>query len=50
MLVEIKWFASGEKYVGKFKDGKHHGQGTKTLADGSVVKGIWRNGEFIVRR
>ena len=25
-------FASGNKYVGEFKDSKQHGQGTKTFA------------------
>ena len=39
--------ASGEKYVGEFKDGKRHGQGTYTYADGRVEEGIWENNEFL---
>ena len=36
----------GDKYVGEIKDGKKHGQGTFTFADGSVVEGIWKDGVF----
>ena len=36
-------FASGNKYVGEFKDGKEHGQGTYTFASGKVMKDIWKN-------
>ncbi len=34
-------WASGNKYVGEYKDGKRHGQGTLTFADGTVYKGIF---------
>ena len=37
----------GIKYVGEWKDGKYHGQGTYTFADGTVGKGIWENGELV---
>ena len=36
----------GNKYVGEWKDGKYHGQGTRTYPDGKIVKGIWKNGEL----
>ena len=34
------------KYVGEWKDGKKHGQGTFTFADGRVLEGIFANGGF----
>jgi len=33
--------------VGTFKDGTFNGQGTLTRADGSTLKGLWENGEFL---
>lgn len=36
----------GDKYVGEFRDGKKHGQGTYTSADGRVTEGIWEKGKF----
>ena len=39
--------SDGSKYVGEFKDGKRHGQGTFTWADGRVEKGIWKNDELV---
>ena len=36
----------GSKYVGEFKDGKHHGQGTLTFASGEFA-GDKYVGEFI---
>ena len=38
---------AGDKYVGEHKDGKGHGQGTYTYADGTVEKGIWENGDLV---
>ena len=38
-------FASGNKYVGEFKDGKRHGQGTFTTADGGKYVGEWKDGK-----
>ena len=38
---------SGYKYVGEWKNGKRHGQGTRTSVDGEVMKGIWKEGELI---
>ena len=37
---------SGSKYVGEWKDGKKHGQGTYTSATGAVKEGVWKVGEF----
>ena len=34
-------------YVGEWSDGKKHGQGTFTLANGTIKKGIWKNGELV---
>ncbi|MDP7606329.1 MAG: MORN motif precursor, partial [SAR324 cluster bacterium] len=36
---------NGTKYMGEWKDGKKHGQGTKTWSDGEYV-GKWKNGEY----
>jgi len=36
----------GDKYVGEFRDGKYNGQGTYTFADGGVLEGIFKDGEF----
>ena len=36
---------SGIEYVGEWKDGKKHGQGTSTYTDGSKYVGEWRNGK-----
>ena len=33
------------KYVGEFKDGKKHGQGTYTWSDGSKYVGEYKDGE-----
>ena len=35
--------ADGNKYVGKYKDGKIHGQGTETYANGDKYAGEWEN-------
>ena len=32
-------------YVGKFKDGKEHGQGTYTFHDGKKYEGEFRDGK-----
>ena len=37
----------GHKYVGEYKDGKRHGEGTYTQVDGTVGKGIWEDGELV---
>jgi len=31
-----------KKYVGKFKDGKEHGQGTLTTPDGLTDVPVWK--------
>ena len=35
--------ATGNKYVGEFKDGKFNGQGTVTFADGNKYVGEWKD-------
>jgi S1-C subfamily serine protease len=39
-------FASGDKYVGEFKDGNYHGQGTNTFASGNKYVGEYKNGKY----
>ncbi len=39
-------FASGDKYVGEFRDGNFNGQGTYTTADGSKYVGEYRDGKW----
>ena len=36
--------AGEEKYVGEWKDGKKHGQGTNTFADGYKYVGEFKDG------
>jgi len=36
----------GSKYVGEFKDGLEHGQGTLTWKSGGKYVGGWKDGEF----
>ena len=38
-------FASGNKYVGEYRDGKYHGQGTYTYANRDKYVGEWENGQ-----
>ena len=40
-------WASGEKYVGEYKDGKRHGQGTFTYADGRKDVGKFKDDNFV---
>ena len=32
------------EYVGEYKDGKKHGQGTYTWFDGGIYVGKWKDG------
>jgi hypothetical protein len=38
-------FASGQKYVGEYRNGKKHGQGTYTWPDGYKYVGEWKDGK-----
>ncbi len=37
----------GTTYVGEWRNGFMNGQGTFTLTDGTVKKGIWKDGELV---
>ena len=39
-------FASGDKYVGEWKENMMHGQGTYTMPDGTKYVGEWKDGKF----
>ena len=41
--------ASGDKYVGEYKDGKRHGQGTFTCASGDKYVGEYKDDKRTVR-
>lgn len=46
----LQWYKNGEPadtYVGEFKDGKRHGQGTYTFSNGRQYVGKWKNGEMV---
>ena len=48
MSKETITFEDGSVYTGEInEDGKYHGQGTYTYADGSKDEGIWENGELV---
>jgi hypothetical protein len=40
-------FPDGATYAGEWSDGFMNGQGTFTLADGTVKQGIWKDGELV---
>ncbi|GEM_PF-3183527 len=42
-------YPNGDQYVGEFKDGKPHGQGTYTTSFGDQLEGIWEEGEFLYK-
>ena len=42
----IKYLTKGSKYIGDWKDGKQHGQGTFIYSDGKKYTGEWKDGEF----
>jgi len=42
----VATFASGEKYVGEFKNGKAHGRGTQTLRFGDKYVGEFKDGQY----
>ena len=35
---------NGTRYMGEWKDGKKHGQGTFTFPDGEIYEGEWKDG------
>lgn len=40
-------YYSTQKYVGEFKDGRRHGQGTLYLPLGRTLQGTWRDDEIV---
>ena len=40
-------YGGGDKYVGEFKDGNFHGQGTLTKANGTIQEGLFENGDLV---
>ena len=45
MVKEHSLSLMGEKYIGKWKDDKNHGQGTYTFHNGNKYEGEWKDGE-----
>ena len=41
----IRTYASGDKYVGEFRDGKRNGLGTYSYASGNKYVGEYRDGK-----
>jgi len=39
-------YASGDKYVGEWRDGKYNGQGSWTTAGGDKYLGEYRDGKW----
>jgi osmotically-inducible protein OsmY len=37
--------SNGHKFVGEWKDGKRHGQGTETFANGDKYLNVWKDGK-----
>jgi hypothetical protein len=40
-------YSSGDKYCGRFVEGKRCGQGTLYKANGEVMQGVWKDGEML---
>jgi hypothetical protein len=40
------YFVNGDRYVGAFANNFPHGKGTLYKTDGSVIKGLWKEGEY----
>ena len=43
---DIRNFANGDKYVGEFKNGKKHGQGTYTYINGNKYVGEFKDDKW----
>jgi len=41
------YYPDGSKYVGEWKNGKHHGKSILSFYNGNNLEGEWRDGEFI---
>ena len=42
----VTTFTNDAKYIGEFKDGKRHGQGTLTFANGDQYVGEFRHNQY----
>ena len=45
-ITELGYNKNGTEYVGEFKDGKKHGQGTETLPNGTEYVGEWQDDKW----
>ena len=45
--LQFKVSARRNKYIGQWVEDNMNGQGTFTLADGTIRKGIWENGVLV---
>jgi hypothetical protein len=43
----VMTWPDGRKYAGGFRDGKPHGAGKMTDANGKATEGVWKNGERV---
>ena len=44
-ILNFFWNTGDMEYVGEYKDGKKHGQGTYTWFDGGIYVGKWKDGK-----
>ncbi len=47
LIVLLSPLVYAGEYDGEYKNGKRHGQGTYTWADGRIKRGEWKNGELV---
>jgi len=45
-ITKLDYEYNGSKYVGEWKNGNYHGQGTLTFPDGRKYVGEWKDGKF----
>ena len=45
-ITKLGYSTNGAKFVGKWKNGKPHGQGTRTFPDGTIYVGEWQDNKM----